>query len=172
MASLIVFYSRSGENYFGGELRYIEVGNTEKVAKMIADITNDAVIKLEQKIPYSDDYNVCIEQAKADLKNNVRPELVNLPDNLDQYDDIYLGYPNYWGTMPMAVYSFLEAYDMSGKTIHPFCTHEGAGMSTTESDIKRVANGVKVTKGLPICGSEVDMAVDKVENWIMFDCKA
>ena len=63
--------------------------------------------------------------------------MLNLPDDLDAYDEIYLGYPNYWGTMPMAVYTFLENYDLSGKTIHPFCTHEGSGLSRTEGTFRR-----------------------------------
>lgn len=83
------------------------------------------------------------------------PALVNLPESLDGYDEIYLGYPNYCGTMPMAVYTFLEHYDFTGKTIRPFCTHEGSGLSDTESDIRRAAPGAAVTKGLAIHGSHV-----------------
>ena len=90
----------------------------------------------------------------------------NLPDNLDTYDEIYLGYPNYWGTMPMAVYTFLERYDFTGKTIHPFCTHEGSGLSNTERDIQKAALGAVVTKGLAIHGSNVDGAKDALAQWV------
>lgn len=166
MAELIAFYSRADENYFGGAMRYVEVGNTEKVAKMIADITGADTFKIEQMIPYAADYNTCIEEAKKDLKSNARPELVSIPDSIAQYDEIYLGYPNYWGTMPMAVYTFLESFDFTGKTIHPFCTHEGSGLSSTESDIKKTAKGAIVTKGLAINGSSVDGAKTKVEGWV------
>ena len=166
MAVLIAFYSRADENYFGGAMRYVEVGNTEKVAKMIADITGADTFKIEQMIPYAADYNTCIEEAKKDLKSNARPELVSIPDSIAQYDEIYLGYPNYWGTMPMAVYTFLESFDFTGKTIHPFCTHEGSGLSSTESDIKKTAKGAIVTKGLAINGSSVDGAKTKVEGWV------
>ena len=166
MAELIAFYSRADENYFGGAMRYVEVGNTEKVAKMIADITGADTFKIEQMIPYAADYNTCIEEAKRDLKSNARPELMSIPDSIAQYDEIYLGYPNYWGTMPMAVYTFLESFDFTGKTIHPFCTHEGSGLSSTESDIKKTAKGAIVTKGLAINGSSVDGAKTKVEGWV------
>ena len=132
MAKLVAFYSRAHENYFGGSMRYIEVGNTEKIADMIAEITGADLFKIEQKVPYAADYNTCIEEAKKDLQTKARPELVSMPENLDRYDEIYLGYPNYWGTMPMAVYSFLESYNFTGKKIHPFCTHEGSGLSSTE----------------------------------------
>ena len=92
--------------------------------------------------------------------------MLNLPDDLDAYDEIYLGYPNYWGTMPMAVYTFLENYDLSGKTIHPFCTHEGSGLSRTERDIQKAAPGAVVTPGLAIHGSGVDGAKDAIARWV------
>ena len=166
MAKLVAFYSRADENYFGGSMQYIKVGNTEKVAKMIAEITGADMYKIEQKVPYAADYNTCIAEAKKDLQEKVRPELVNMIDSIDEYDEIYLGYPNYWGTMPMAVYTFLEAFDFSGKKIHPFCTHEGSGLSSTESDIKRTAKEAEVTKGLAINGSTVDGARSKVKGWV------
>ena len=166
MAKLVAFYSRADENYFGGSLQYIKVGNTEKVAKMIAEITGADMYKIEQKVPYAADYNTCIAEAKKDLQAKARPELVNMIDSIDQYDEIYLGYPNYWGTMPMAVYTFLEAFDFSGKKIHPFCTHEGSGLSSTENDIRKTAKGTEVTKGLAINGSQVDGARSKVEGWV------
>lgn len=166
MAVLIAFYSRAGENYFGGAYRRISVGNTEKAAKMIAGLIGGVLYKIQQAQPYSEDYPACIAQAKADLQKNARPEVRNLPDNLDAYDEIYLGYPNYWGTMPMAVYTFLERYDFTGKTIHPFCTHEGSGLSNTEWDIQKAALGAVVTKGLAIHGSNVDGAKDALAQWV------
>lgn len=165
MAKLITFYSRADENYFGGSYRYIEVGNTERAAKMIAEITGGDLFKIEQKRPYSAVYNTCIVEAKKDLQANARPELTAFPENLESYDEIYLGYPNYWGTMPMAVYTFLEAFDWTGKTIHPFCTHEGSGLSRTEKDIAKAARGAKVAKGLAIHGSSVDSAKKILEGW-------
>ena len=97
MAKLVVFYSRADENYFNGGCRYITVGNTEKVAKAIAEAVQADLFKLEQKIPYAADYNTCIEQAKTDLRAKARPELVSMPDSLDGYDEIYLGYPQLLG---------------------------------------------------------------------------
>ena len=166
MAKLIAYYSRAGENYFGGVYKRIAVGNTEKAAQMIAEITGGDLLKIEQAQPYSENYQACIAEAKRDLQAHARPEVLNLPDNLDQYDEIYLGYPNYWGTMPMAVYTFLDHYDLTGKTIHPFCTHEGSGLSGTEGDIRRAAKGASVAKGLAIHGSGVDGAKSAIEKWI------
>ncbi len=166
MAALIAFYSRTGENYFGGAHRRISVGNTEKAAGMLAKLTGGELYKIEQAQPYSDDYNTCTAESKAHLRNNARPEVLNLPGDLDAYDEIYLGYPNYWGTMPMAVYTFLESYDFTGKTIHPFCTHEGSGLSHTVQDIQKAAPGAVVAKGLAIHGSSVDGAKKVIEKWI------
>ncbi len=166
MAKLIAFYSRADENYFGGSYRVIPVGNTEKVAYILAKLTGASLLKLEQKKPYSANYQECIAEAKRDLQANVRPELVALPENLDKYDEIYLGYPNYWGTMPMAVYTFLEHYDFTGKVIHPFCTHEGSGLSNTVKDIERTAKGAIVKPGLTIHGSSADKAEAKLKGWV------
>lgn len=166
MAKLVAFYSRADENYFGGSMKYIEVGNTEKVAKMIAELTGADLFKIEQKVPYSADYNSCIAEAKKDKEANARPQLLALPESLEQYDEIYLGYPNYWGTMPMAVYTFLESLTFDGKKIHPFCTHEGSGLSSTERDIKNCAPKAIVEKGLAIYGSNVDSAKAALEKWV------
>lgn len=166
MAKLVVFYSRADENYFGGRYRNVEVGNTEKVARMIAEATSAVLFKIEQKVPYAADYQTCIRQAKADQQVKARPALKALLDNLDDYDEIYLGYPNYWGDMPMAVYTFLEAFDWTGKTIYPFCTHEGSGLSGTERNIARTCKGARVVNGLAICGSDVDESAEKVRSWL------
>lgn len=166
MAKLIAFYSRADENYFGGTYRTIPVGNTERVADMLAELTGAEQFKIEQKVPYSANYQQCIAEAKRDLQANARPELAALPEDLDAYDEIYLGYPNYWGTMPMAVYTFLEHYDFTGKTIHPFCTHEGSGLSNTVKDIERTAKGAIVTHGLAIHGSDADHALEKLKRWV------
>ena len=167
MAILTALYSRADENYFGGSLRYIKTGNTEKAAQMIAKETGSDLFRIDQKEPYAADYKTCIAQAKADLQARKRPELVSLPENLDAYDEIYLGYPNYWGTMPMAVYTFLELFDFTGKVIHPFCTNEGSGLSDTVNEIRKTAAGALVKPGLSIHGSDVDRADREIRKWIM-----
>ena len=102
---------------------------------------------------------------RESLENAIKSMGKPLP-NLDDYDEIYLGYPNYCGTMPMAVYTFLETFDFTGKTIHPFCTHEGSGLSNTVNDIKNTAKGATVTNGLPVFGSDADKAEGIVNDWI------
>lgn len=166
MSKLVVFYSRADENYFGGAMRYIKVGNTEKIARMIADVTGADLFKIEQKVPYAADYNTCIEQAKKDLQGNERPELLNNLESIDKYDEIYVGFPNYWGTMPMAVFTFLEQFDWSGKKIYPFVTHEGSGFGKSESDLKKICKGASIQKGLSVQESMADSAKEKVNMWV------
>jgi flavodoxin len=108
----------------------------------------------------------CIEEAKKDLRAKARPELVSVPESIDEYDTVILAYPNYWGTMPMAVYTFLESFDFSGKTILPLCTNEGSGMGSSEREIKKTCPGATVKKGLPITGSAAAGSKSSVERWL------
>lgn len=101
------------------------------------------MFRIEPATAYSKDYSTCIEQAKCDQKRDARPALAVYPRGLEQYDAIYLGYPNYWGTMPMPVFTLLEAFDFTGKTILPFCTHEGSGLGRSIQDIRRLCPGAK-----------------------------
>ena len=165
MASLIAYFSRADENYFSGALRVIPVGNTEIASELLQKITRADRFKIEPLIPYSKSYNECINQAQEDQRRGARPELAEYPDSLDEYDTIYLGYPNYWGTMPIAVFTFLEHFDFTGKTICPFCTHEGSGMGHSEQDIRRLCPGATVEKGLAIHGGSVKNAEAALKKW-------
>ena len=164
--TLIAFFSRADENYFGGAMRYVKVGNTEIVAGIIKDLISADTFKIEMKNPYSPVYMTCIEEAKKDLRAKARPELVSVPESIDEYDTVILAYPNYWGTMPMAVYTFLENFDFSGKTILPLCTNEGSGMGSSEREIKKTCPGADVKKGLPITGSAAASSKSSVERWL------
>ena len=166
MAELIAYFSRKYENYVSGEIRDLETGNTEIAAKILQKLTGSDLFRIEPVQEYARDYNTCIAQAQADQRRNARPELKTYPGNLDSYDRIYLGYPNYWSTMPMAVFTFLEHFDFNGKTIKPFCTHEGSGMGRSEKDIKRLCTKAKVEKGLAIYGSSVSRSRKDFEKWI------
>ena len=164
---LIVYFSRKGNNYVNGSIKNLSVGNTEIAAKMIQEITGAQLFQIEPVTEYDLDYNICIEEAKRDLTANARPKFKNAPNSIDEYDTIYLGYPNYWGTMPMHVWTFLEKYDFEGKIIKPFCTHEGSGMGRSESDINKLCPGAKVEKGLAIHGGSVGSAKKAIEKWIL-----
>ena len=164
--TLIAFFSRADENYFAGAMRYVKVGNTEIVCGIIKDLTGADSFKIEMKDPYSPVYMTCIEEAKKDLRAKARPELVSMPESIDEYDTIILAYPNYWGTMPMAVFTFLEAFDFTGKTILPLCTNEGSGMGASERDIKKTCPGANVKTGLPVSGSQAAGSKASVQKWL------
>ena len=163
---LIAYYSRADENYVSGALKMLTIGNTEIVAEIIKEITGADSFKIEQSKPYSKGYNDCIEEAKADQNINARPELLNYPSSIDEYDTIYLGFPNYWSTMPMAVFTFLEHFDFSGKKIIPFCTHEGSGMGRSVADIKALCPNATVDDGLAIYGSRANKSKPDIERWL------
>lgn len=164
--TLIAFFSRADENYFGGAMRYVKVGNTEVVCGLMEKMIDADVFKIEMKTPYSPVYMTCIEEAKRDLREKARPELVSYPGSIDGYDTVILAYPNYWGTVPMAVATFLEKYDFAGKTILPLCTNEGSGMGASERAIRQCAPGAEVKKGLPVTGSEAANSGESVKRWL------
>lgn len=166
MSEIIVYYSRAGENYFNGSMKVISKGNTEVVAEKISQMTGAPLFKVQQKVPYSEQYQKCTEEAKEDHQKDARPELVEYPEDIEKYDTVILCYPNYWSTMPMAMFTLLEKYDFSGKTIKPLCTNEGSGMGCSEQDIKRLCPGAKVTKGLAIQGSKAAQCDAQLKKWL------
>lgn len=116
--------------------------------------------------PYPADYDKCTKVAQKEQRENARPEIVDCPEDLDKYDTVFVGYPNWWNTMPMAVFTFLEKYDLTGKRIIPFCTNEGSGMGRSESDLKIICKGATVEKGLPITGSNAPESESQVGSWL------
>lgn len=151
---LVAFFSRAGENYAVG---YIEKGNTHIVAEMIAEETGGTLFHIEPVTPYPEDYTECTQVAKKEKNENARPA-VKGNIKVEDYDVIFIGYPNWWGDMPMAVYTFIEKHDWTGKTVVPFCTHEGSGLSGTERKLKNACGGATVLKGLAIRGNTAQNA--------------
>ena len=162
---LIVYYSRKGQNYYGGSIRNLEKGNTEIAAEFIQKAVGGDLFEVDTIKPYSADYTTCTEEAQAELRRNARPELKKYLNSLDNYGTIFVGYPNWWGTMPMAMFTFLERYDLSGKRIIPFCTNEGSGMGSSERDLKKICIGAAVERGLAIRGCETAKSEKKIAQW-------
>lgn len=163
--SLIIYFSRADENYFGGEMRYIDKGNTEVIAEYIKDITGADIFKVEPLNPYPKDYMECIEEAKVRTREHKAPIKENIPD-ISSYEVIYIGSPIYWGGMPEEMFTALKGLNYSGKIIRPFTTHEGSGLSSVPRQLKEICVGASVLDGLAIVGSQVNNAKEKVENWI------
>ncbi len=164
--TLIVYYSRKGENYWNGSIKNLAKGNTEIIAEMIADITGGDLFQVETVKEYPADYYECIDEAKKELQDGARPELKQYCDQLNRYKNLFICYPNWWGSMPMAMFTFLEHYDLTDKHIFPLCTNEGSGMGSSERDLKKICKGAIVEKGLSIHGAEAADSRGKVEAWI------
>jgi len=162
---LIAYYSRKGQNYVNGSIVNLTVGNTEVVAKKIQAVNGGDLFHIDTVKPYPIDYTETTDVAKMELRENARPVLTDKVKYMDEYDVIYLGYPNWWGTFPMAVFTFLESYDFSGKTIIPFCTHEGSGLGG-ERDIKKLCPKANVLSGIAIRGGSSASADNIVKNWL------
>jgi flavodoxin len=164
--SLVAYFSRKGKNIVSGAIIDLPVGNTEVIAQMIQEATGGDSFRIEAVNPYPEDYRETTEVAKKEQNANARPELTARVENMEGYDVIFLGYPSWWGTMPMPVCTFLEEYDFAGKTIIPFCTHEGSGMGRSENDIARICPQARLLKGLAVHGTHAGSAQGDVENWL------
>ena len=152
--TLIAFYSRRGQNYVDGSIRNLAKGNNEVIVEKIkAQLPDADVFQIDTVKKYSPDYMVCIEEAKEELRAKARPELTATVENMDQYDTVILGYPNWWGLPPMAVFTFLESYNFSGKKIVPFCSHEGSGLGGSIRQIKMTVPDANLTAGVAIHGA-------------------
>ena len=135
-------------------------------AQIIQEKTGADAIELNPVEPYSSNYNEVLDQAQEDMNNDARPELANHVENMEQYNTIILGYPNWWATIPMPVASFLEEYDFSGKTIVPFCSHGGGGFGQSITDISKLAPNSKIGEGLSIHYSGGSSLEEDISDWL------
>ena len=146
---LVAYFSRADENYNVG---VVKIGNTQILAEYIAEQVGADIFHIETVTPYPADYDDCCDVAKQELADKARPKISGGVDNMDSYDIVFLGYPIWWGDMPMAVYTFMESYDFSDKVVIPFNTHEGSGASGTYSKIKSALPNAQVLDGIAIQG--------------------
>lgn len=145
---------------------FSHTGNTETVANFIHEAVGGDIVKLETEEPYTDNYNELLDIAQNEQNEKARPLLSTQIDNIEDYGTIFLGYPIWWGDMPMALYTFLDKYDLSGKTIAPFTTSGGSGLSGTPSNISDEEPNATVTDGLSIRDNNVESSQREVNEWI------
>ncbi len=166
---LVAYFSRTGEEYGVGN---ISRGNTAIIAGIIAQKTGGDLFEIKTVKSYPTNYQACTEVASREKADKARPALSNAVNNFAQYDTIFLGYPIWWGDCPMAIYTFLESYDFSGKTIIPFCTHAGSGLSGTERRIATVCPNAKVLNGFEIRGATAQNKFSQAESAVNVWLKA
>jgi flavodoxin len=142
-------------------------GNTREMARQIRHQTGGDLFEIKTLKPYPTDYNECVDVAKKEQQVNARPALADTLKNFSTYDVVFVGYPNWWGTMPQALFTFLEAYDFSDKAaVVPFCTHGGGRWGRSTDDLKKLCPDAAVLEGLAISGNLVRRSKDDVEKWL------
>ena len=141
-------------------------GNTEGVADLIAQQTGGDLFEIAPATPYTDDYDTLLDIARQEQAEDARPELANTVENWDSYDVVFVGYPNWWSDAPMAVYTFLESYDFTGKTLVPFNTSSSGGFGRSLDGVAQSAPGAEILEGLALTERELDDASNQVSAWL------
>ena len=141
-------------------------GNTEAMANLIAEQTGGTLFEIAPATPYTDDYDALLDIAQQEQADNARPELAATVENWDSYDVVLVGYPDWWSDAPMVIYSFLESYDWTGKTMVPFCTSGGSGFGRSLDRLPDSAPGATILEGLQVSGSSAADSGEEVAEWI------
>ena len=162
---LVVYYSRKGENHTPDGIQVLEKGNTAYAAEHIQQALQADIFEIDTVKPYAENYRQCCMEAVAEMKSNARPALKAFVPDVSKYDAIFVCYPCWCGTAPMAVFTFLEHYDLSGKKLIPLCTHEGSGMANGPRDIARSCPGATVTEGLAVRGHQAKDSFEMIARW-------
>ena len=163
---LIAYFSHAGQNYSHGSIRNLEIGNTEVVAKKLHAMIESDLFYIDTVKKYPDDHMKKIAIAKQEYEENARPELTARVKNMDEYETVIVAFPNWWTTMPMALFTFLESYDFSGKVICPLITHGGSGFSNSLNDIARLCPNATIKEGLAINGDDAAKSDKALEKWL------
>ncbi|MCC8190215.1 MAG: twin-arginine translocation signal domain-containing protein [Planctomycetes bacterium] len=145
---------------------FSKTGNTKTIADLIQARVGGDQFRVVTVEPYPEDYRQTTQKARVELDSNMRPAIVGNVENMDSYDTVFIGYPNWWGTIPMALFTFLEGHDLTSKTVIPFCTHEGSGLGRGPDDIRRLCPNATVMQGLAVRGSSVNRAENDVAEWL------
>lgn len=163
--NIIIYYSRTGENYVNGRIASLARGNTEICAQYIQKAVGGDMFEVRTAQAYSADYTECTKQAQEELKNSARPELKEYLDDISEYDNVFVLGPCWWGTYPMAVFSLLERLDFSGKKVMPLMTHEGSGMGSSERDLHRLCAGAAFGTSMAVHGADAAKSEQAVSAW-------
>jgi flavodoxin len=145
---------------------FSRTGNTREIANQIHEKVGGDIFEIQTVNPYPGDYNECVQQAKQELEKGYRPELKTMVKDIESYGVVFIGYPNWWSTIPAPVRTFLSKCDLSGKTIVPFCTHEGSSLGRSVMDITRLCPRSTIRDGLAVRGRDVKNARNEVSNWL------
>ena len=164
MKAIVIYFSHAGENYSVGD---IKEGNTKLVADMICEATGADRFEIVAEKSYDMAYTPLINLAKEEQQKGELPAFKGGIDNIDDYDTVFIGGPIWWGTYPQVMFSFFSKYDLNGKTIIPFSTHEGSGLGSAVSDLKKAYPNATFGKAFSILGHDVrTKGKAEVEKWL------
>ncbi len=163
--TLVIYYSRKGENFLPGGIQVLEKGNTEYAAEYIAKALNADLFEIDTVKPYAESYRACCQEAVQEAKVKARPEIKGYVEDISGYDTLFVCFPCWCGTAPMSVFTFLEHYDWTGKKILPLCTNEGSGLANSEADIKASCPGAAVLPGLSVKGHQCRDSEALIAAW-------
>lgn len=163
--TLVIYYSRKGENHMPGGIQILEKGNTEYAAEYIEKAVNADIFEIDTVKPYAENYRQCCMEAVAEIKAKARPEIKGFVSDISSYDTIFVCFPCWCGTAPMCVFTFLEHYNWAGKKIVPVCTNEGSGLANCEKDIAASCPGATVAPGLSIKGHQCKDSEALLASW-------
>ena len=163
--TLVVFYSRKGENHMPGGIQVLEKGNTAYAAEHIQKSLNADIFEIDTVKPYADQYKACCMEAVEEFKANARPEIKGFVEDLSGYDTIFVCFPCWCGTAPMCVFTFLEHYDLTGKKIAPLCTHEGSGLANAPAHLEKSCPGAVIVPGLAVRGHMAKDSEAEISTW-------
>lgn len=166
--ALIVYFPVTRSRSLTGEVDSVThaSGNTQKMVTIIRDLTGADIFEIDLVDPYSSSYNTVLREAKDDQKRRARPEIRNGVSNIDRYDTIYLGFPNWWATIPMPIATFLETFNLDGKKILPFCTHGGGRLGQSVSAIAKITPGSRIMKPLEVYYGGGSSLESDIRNWL------
>lgn len=154
-----------GETYVNGSVVNLSKGNTNVAAEFVQEAVGGDIFEIEAVREYSKEHFTMIEEAKEELRKGELPAIKRFLDTFDNYDTTFLGYPNWWGTIPMPVVAFLRHYDWKGEIIIPFCSNEGSGLGKSVNDIKKYCPDTLIKEGISIHGAETQKLKSQIMNW-------
>ena len=163
--TLVVYYSRKGENHTPDGIHVLEKGNTQIAAEFISQALGADLFEIDTVKPYAESYRQCCMEAVAEMKSNARPEIKGFVENISGYETVFVCFPCWCGTAPMCVFTFLEHYDWAGKRIVPVCTHEGSGLANGPRDVEKSCPGAEILPGLALRGHQVADNFLQIASW-------
>lgn len=165
MKNLVIYYSRKGQNYWNGSIVELKKGNTQICAEFIQQAIGADLFEIQTVKPYSLDYTKCTQEAQKEINKNARPELVKYLDSIEDYDNIFVCGPCWWGTYPMAIFSQLEELDFTNKKVMALMTHEGSGLGNSMRDLKKICKNARFGQGMAIHGADANQSQEAITQW-------